>query len=356
VAVTPQVAGRLVSRGHTLLVERGAGLRSGYTDDEYRAAGADSVEGEVAWACDLVATVALPQPATLFTGRSLLGLLRPFDQPDAIGALATGGAILWAFEAVPRTTRAQTVDALSSQATAAGYQAAIEAARECDRFFPMLTTAAGTLPPARVLVLGAGVAGLQAIATARRLGALVEAFDVRREAAEQVRSLGASFVEIDVELQDASAAGGYAREVEEESRRRILAGLRPRVEAADAVITTAAIPGRRAPVLVTRDMVESMRPGAVIVDLSASTGGNCELTQPDRTVDHRGVRIIGDTHLVSRVARDASQMLARNVAAFVDLVTGEDGSLDPDWSDDIVSSSCVARDGRMTHPWLEAPS
>lgn len=342
-----------MAAGHRVMVEEGAGSRAGHADREYAEAGAEVVNGNRAWGADLVATVRRPEPPDLLTGRSVLGLLQPFDDPAAARSLAATGAIVWAFEAVPRTTRAQTVDALSSQATAAGYQAALEAARECHRFFPMLTTAAGTIPPARVVVLGAGVAGLQAIATARRLGAVVEAFDVRAEAAEQVRSLGASFIEIDVEAQDAGQTGGYAREVEEETRARILAGLAPHVERADAVITTAAIPRRRAPVLITAPMVEAMRPGTVIVDLAASTGGNCELTVPGETISHGGVTIVGDTDLVSRVAADASHMYARNVASFCELITGPDGGFRPNWEDEIVAASCIARDGQLTHPWLK---
>lgn len=349
VAITPDVARKLVQRGHRVAVATGAGIRAGHDDAEYEAAGAEIVAHDAAWHADLVATVGRPAPGTEVTG-ALLGLLQPFDDPRGLAELAAGGAMLFAFEAVPRTTRAQVVDALSSQATVLGYQGALEAATRTNRLFPMLTTAAGTIRPSKVLVLGAGVAGLQAVATARRLGASVSAFDVRAAAAEQIRSIGATFVQIDAPAQDAAESGGYAREVGADEQARILAGLAPHVAAADAVITAAAIPGRRAPIMVDADMVASMRRGAVIVDLAAATGGNCSLTEPGRTIDVDGVTIVGDTDLVSRVARDASAMYARNVAAFVELVTGDDASFVAKWDDDIVAASCVARDGALVHP------
>ena len=355
VAITPDVARRLVDRGHRVAIESGAGVPAGHDDLDYKTAGAEIVDDERAWYGDLVATVGRPSPGTPVVG-ALLGLLQPFDDPDGLAALATTGATLFAFEAVPRTTRAQVVDALSSQATVLGYRGALEAAARIDRLFPMLTTAAGTIRPSKVLVLGAGVAGLQAIATARRLGAAVSAFDVRAEAGEQVRSIGATFIELDAPVQDASTSGGYAQEVAAGEQARIVAGLAPHVAAADAVITAAAIPGRRAPLMIDDAMVASMRRGAVIVDLSASTGGNCSATRPGRTIDVDGVTIVGDTDLVSRVTGDASAMLARNVAAFVELVTGDDGDFFVNWDDDIVAESCVARDGVLVHPRLVAPS
>ena len=351
VAVTPDVVRRLVGGGHRVAVASAAGVRAGHDDVEYKTAGAEVIDEEAAWHGDLVATVGRPAPGTTVSG-AVLGLLQPFDDPDGLTELVAAGVTLFAFEAVPRTTRAQVVDALSSQATVLGYRGALEAASRIDRLFPMLTTAAGTIRPAKVLVLGAGVAGLQAIATVRRLGAAVSAFDVRAAAAEQVRSIGARFVEIDIPAQDAAASGGYAQEVEADQQRRILAGLAPHVAAADAVITAAAIPGRRAPIMIDDGMVASMRPGSVIVDLAASTGGNCVATQPGRTVDVDGVTIVGDTDLVSRAARDASAMLARNVAAFVELVSGQDGAFVTDWDDDIVAGSCIARDGAFVHPHL----
>jgi H+-translocating NAD(P) transhydrogenase subunit alpha len=350
VSITPDVTGRLAARGHQIVVERGAGLGAGHRDQEYVDRGAALEDADGVLDVDMLATVGRPGPIErLGTPGAVLGLLRPLDDPSWVAAAATAGATLFAFELVPRTTRAQVVDALSSQATAAGYQAVLEAAAAGDRFFPMLTTAAGTLRPAKVLVLGAGVAGLMAIATARRLGAVVSGFDVRSAAAEQVRSLGATFVEAVEQPQDASTAGGYARELDEEHQRRVVEGLAAHVVGADAVICTAAIPGRPAPRLVEAHTVEAMRPGAVIVDLAASTGGNCALTRAGETVVHEGVTIIGATDLSSRVAGHASQMYARNVAAFVELVEA-DGSIDVEIDDDIVRGSCATHGGQVVHP------
>ena len=354
VALTPDIVRKLAGAGHEVLVEASAGLTAGYTDAAYTDAGATITSPDAAWNAEFVATV-LPPPAgtSLRSGGSLLGLLAPFDTPGAMSEIAKTGVTAFAFEAVPRTTRAQAVDALSSQATVAGYQAVLEAASISDRFFPMLTTAAGTIAPSKVLILGAGVAGLQAIATARRLGAVVSAFDVRAAAAEQVKSLGASFVTVDIEAQDASSAGGYAQEVGADEQSRILAGLAPDIVKSDIVIATAAIPGKRAPLLITRGTVESMRPGSVIVDLAAATGGNCEVTRPGETIRHGEVTIIGATDLVSRTPGHASQMYAKNTVNFLDLITGEGGALALNWDDDIVAGACVTRDGEVAHPRLK---
>jgi len=330
-------------------IETGAGAGAGFGDRSYVDAGATVVAPGTGWDADLVATIDLPSTPV---NTAVIGLLAPFDGSATKEALERWGATGFAFEAVPRTSRAQMIDALSSQATAAGYQAVLEAAHAADSFFPMLTTAAGTIRPAKVVVLGAGVAGLQAIATARRLGGAVSAFDVRSAAAEQVRSLGAAFIDIDWAAQDESESGGYAREVGEDERGRLLEALRPHITAADAVIATAAIPGQPAPILIDDAMVAAMRPGSVIVDLAASTGGNCTATVRGSTVVRDGVTIIGDTDLVSRVAADASRMYARNVAAFVELITGEDGAYAPDWDDEIVAGTCIAREGRVVHPLL----
>jgi NAD(P) transhydrogenase subunit alpha len=274
----------------------------------------------------------------------LAGLLRPLDEPATMFRLAAEGVTSLAFELVPRTTRAQQMDALSSQASVAGYQAALEAASASRRLFPMMTTAAGTIAPSKVLVLGAGVAGLQAIATCRRLGAVVSAFDVRAAAAEQVRSLGANFVEAGLPGQDASATGGYARQLDPDDEEQVLAALAPHVAGADVVISTAAIPGRRAPRLITATMVEEMRSGSVIVDLAATTGGNCELTVPGEMIHHYGVMVIGYTNLPSRKAHDASLMYARNVAALLGLL-GPDG--EPDFEDQILDECCVTHQGEV---------
>lgn len=347
-ALVPDVVKKLVGAGHRVSIEPEAGGRAGFTDEAYQQAGASS---ETPTDADIVVVFDPPETRAI-PGDTLLGMLRPFDDPEAMKALASTGVTAWAFEAVPRTTRAQAIDALSSQATVAGYQAVLEGATHSDRFFPMLTTAAGTIRPASVLVLGAGVAGLQAIATARRLGAVVSAFDVRAAAAEQVESLGARFVTLGVAAQDAAETGGYAQEVAQDEQQRILDGLAPIVAAADVVISTAAIPGRRAPLLIEASTVEAMRPGAVIVDLAAATGGNCEVTVPGETIEHAGVTVIGDTDLMARVPADASRMYARNVAAFLELVTGEDGDLTPDVDDDIVIESMICRGGELVHPRL----
>ncbi len=352
-AITPDVAKRLIGAGHDVVVEADAGRKAGYTDDDYRSAGATVAADRDAWSCEFVATIERPAPELLTASSVVIGLMAPFDEPEAMQPLATTGATVFALEAVPRTSRAQTVDALSSQAAVAGYQAVLEAAAACDRFFPMLTTAAGTIRPSKVVVLGAGVAGLQAIATAKRLGAVVSAFDVRSAAAEQVESLGASFIEIETEPQDASESGGYAREVAADQQQRIIDGLSPHLVDADAIITTAAIPGRPAPLLIEADTVHAMRPGSVIVDVSASTGGNCALTRPGENVDVDGVHIIGVTDLVSRVANHASQMYARNIMSFIELISDpETAELRLDYSDDIVDGACISRDGEVVHPRL----
>lgn len=350
VPIPPETVARLIKIGHQVQVESGAGKGSGWTDEAFAASGASIVAAGSVWGADLVVTIGSVD--TSKTPGAILGLLRPFDDPESIGPIAATGASVFAFEAVPRTTRAQAMDVLSSQATVAGYQAALEAAAATNRLFPMMTTAAGTIPPARVLVIGAGVAGLQAIATAKRLGAVVTAFDVRSAAAEQVRSLGASFLEVSIESQDEREAGGYASEVADDEQAQILAGLAPAVAAADAVITTAAIPGRPAPLLITTAMVKSMRPGSVIVDVAAGTGGNCEATSIGGTTIESGVTIIGATDLESRKPADASRMFGRNVSAFVELITGPEGELAPDWDDEIVAGTCIARSGVVVHPRL----
>ena len=327
-AITPDVAKRLIGAGHDVVVEADAGRKAGYTDDDYRSAGATVAADRDAWSCEFVATIERPAPELLTATSVVIGLMAPFDEPEAMQSLATTGATVFALEAVPRTSRAQTVDALSSQAAVAGYQAVLEAAAACDRFFPMLTTAAGTIRPSKVVVLGAGVA-------------------------EQVESLGASFIEIETEPQDASESGGYAREVAADQQQRIIDGLSHHLVDADAIITTAAIPGRPAPLLIEADTVHAMRPGSVIVDVSASTGGNCALTRPGENVDVDGVHIIGVTDLVSRVANHASQMYARNIMSFIELISDpETAELRLDYSDDIVDGACISRDGEVVHPRL----
>lgn len=344
--LTPSTTAALVDAGHEVTVEAGVGAGAGFDDDHFRDAGADVGAVDEA---DLLVTIEPPSVDRIRGSTAVLGLLEPLDDPDRIAELAESRAALFCFELLPRTTRAQAADALSSQATIAGYQATIEAARLCDRIFPMLTTAAGTLRPAVVLVLGAGVAGLQAIATARRLGAIVSAFDVRASASEQVESLGARFVSVDLEAQDEKAAGGYARKLDADDETRLLRGLADHVANADAVVTTAAVPGRRAPRLVTADMVAAMRRGSVVVDCAGATGGNCEVSRPGETIVHEGVTVTAPLDLPSRGANHASQLYAKNVASFIALVSGDGGAFEIDVDDDIVMATMAARDGEIVN-------
>ena len=351
VAMTPDVALRLIENRHLVVVEAGAGEGAFFLDDHYRDVGVEVVSDPYPGA-DVVLVVG-PPPADraerIPEGAVLIGMLDPFSAADLVRILIRRRITSFAMEAIPRTTVAQTMDALSSQATAAGYHAVLLAATLTPRFFPMLTTAAGTIPPVKVLVLGAGVAGLQAVATARRLGAAVSAYDIRPEVAEQIESLGAKFVAAPVD-ESAAAATGYAKEVSDETQRRQQAALAPVVADSDVVITTAQIPGSPAPLLVSHEMVEAMRPGSVIVDVAAPTGGNCELTRPGETIVHRGVTIAGPTDLAGRVAKDASQMYARNVASLLDRMTDEGGGLALDFTDEIISAACITHDGKVVHP------
>jgi H+-translocating NAD(P) transhydrogenase subunit alpha len=339
VALVPETVGRL-GDGIEVVIESGAGDSAGFPDEAYREAGASIGDP---WQADAVAKVAAPSAdelARLRADQVLIAFLNPLGDPAGVERLAGAGVHAFALEAVPRITRAQPMDALSSQATVGGYKAALIAADRLPRFFPMLMTAAGTIPPAKVLVLGAGVAGLQAIATARRLGAVVSAFDVRPAVREQVESLGATF--LDLGVQGEETEGGYARELTPEQQEAQQVELQARIPGFDAVITTAAIPGRPAPQLVTAEAVRAMRPGSVIVDLAAETGGNCELTQPGSEVVESGVTIVGATNLPSTLPTHASQLLSRNVASLVGLLV-QDGSLDLDWDDEIVAGTCVTR-------------
>jgi NAD(P) transhydrogenase subunit alpha len=279
----------------------------------------------------------------------LIGFLQPLTNADTVRALAQAGVTSFAMEAIPRITRAQSMDALSSQATVGGYLAALLAARELPRFFPMLTTAAGTIRPAKVLVLGAGVAGLQAIATSRRLGASLQAFDVRSAVKEQIESLGARFLELDMGLDDAEAAGGYARQLTDEEQQRQRELLADEIAGMDVVISTAAVPGRKAPLLVIEDAVKRMKPGSVVVDLAAETGGNCELTEPGQTVVKYDVTIAGPLNLPSEMPDHASQLYARNVQSLLELMVGEGGALELDFDDEIIAGACITRDGEIVH-------
>lgn len=351
VAMTPQVASRLIGEGHSVDVQAGAGERAGFTDSAYQESGATISHDPYAKA-DLVVVVGPPSPeqaSRVAIGSVLVGFLDPFSSADLIKVFTDHNVTSFAVEAIPRTTLAQSMDALSSQATAAGYHAVLLAASATTRFFPMLTTAAGTIPPVKVLVLGAGVAGLQAIATAKRLGAVVSAYDIRPEVREQIESLGARFIAAPVD-ESAASSSGYAKEVADETQRRQQDSLARSVADADVVITTAQVPGRTAPLLISREMVEGMTAGSVIVDVAASTGGNCELTKPDQTVVHQGVSIIGPTDLAGRVATDASQMYARNLASFIDRISDEEAVLSLDFDDEIISGANITYDGHITHP------
>jgi NAD(P) transhydrogenase subunit alpha len=349
--MTPQVVVRVTEERHSVVAESGAGERAGFSDDAYRQVGAE-VASDPYPGAELVVVVGPPsvdQAMSFPEGCALVGFLDPFTATDLVSVLTSRRITSFAMESIPRTTLAQTMDALSSQATAAGYHAVLLAAAATPRFFPMLTTAAGTIPPVKLLVLGAGVAGLQAIATARRLGAAVSAYDIRPEVREQIESLGARFVAAPVD-ESAAAATGYAKEVSDETQRRQQDALASVVEDSDVVVTTAQIPGSPAPLLVSREMVERMRPGSVIVDVAAPSGGNCELTRPGATIEHNGVTILGPTDLPGRVAHDASQMYSRNVAAFISRITGENGEQVFDFDNQIVSEACITHEGKVTHP------
>jgi proton-translocating NAD(P)+ transhydrogenase subunit alpha len=345
VALVPDTVAKLVKGGHEVVVEPGAGMSAGFTDDAFRAAGASVGD---AWSADVVCKVQKPSAAEAGktrAGAALVGLFQAATNPELIADLARRRVTTFSLERLPRITRAQSMDVLSSQATAAGYKAVLLAAETVPKFFPMLVTAAGTLSPARVLVLGAGVAGLQAIATARRLGAIVSGFDVRPAVKEQVESLGAKFLVMEEQVQ-AEGTGGYAKELSEDQHRRELEFLARAVKDADVVVSTAAIPGKRAPVLVTRAAVEAMRPGSVIVDLAAETGGNCELTKADASVVHHGVTILGPVNLPATLPLHASQMYARNVSSFLTHLA-KDGTLHLDFADEITKTTCVTHDGKV---------
>ena len=360
VAATPETVKKLVAQGHAVRVESGAGIAAAATDAAYAAAGAEIVDRERAFAAPRVLKVRAPQADELprfAAGAALVGMLNPFDRPG-LEALAGAGLTAFALEAAPRTTRAQSMDVLSSQANIAGYKAVMLAADRYQRFFPMLMTAAGTVKAARVVILGVGVAGLQAIATAKRLGAVIEASDVRPSVKEQVESLGAKFIDVPYETAEekeaAEGVGGYARPMPPSWLARQQAEVAKRVALADIVISTALIPGRAAPVLVTEEMVKSMKPGSVIVDLAAGRGpdgkgGNCPLTEADRTVVAHGVTIVGETNLAALVAADASALYARNVLDFLKLVLPKDaeGALAVPMDDDIVAACLVAQGGEV---------
>ncbi len=355
VALVPEVVGKLKAKGLDVLVQRGAGSGALLPDDAFAAAGAElSDDAAEVWRSDIVVKIAPPSEqeiAQLGAGSILIGFLAPLSSPQTTRALAAAKATAFAMEAIPRISRAQSMDALSSQSNVAGYKAALLGAESMGRFYPMLMTAAGTIPPAKVLVLGVGVAGLQALATAKRLGARTTGYDVRPEVAEQVRSLGAQWLDLGLE---ASGEGGYARELTEDERERQQQALTDAIKGFDVVITTALVPGRPAPRLVTKEAVEGMKPGSVVIDMAGEAGGNCELTSPGETVVRHDVKVVSPLNLPATMAEHSSQLFARNIQALLDLFVGEDGALKLDFEDEIVAGSCVVRDGEIVHAGAKA--
>jgi proton-translocating NAD(P)+ transhydrogenase subunit alpha len=357
VALVPESVKKLVTSGVEVGVESGAGIKAGYIDDEYKAAGAAIMDrATLLSGTDVLVCVNRPEPDDfnrLKAGAIIIGFLKPLDEPAALEPAIARGLSAFAVELVPRITRAQSMDALSSMATVAGYKAVIMAAERLPRMFPLLMTAAGTVPPAKVLVLGAGVAGLQAIATARRLGAVVEAYDVRAAAGQDVKSLGAKFLEVDLGGIETQDAGGYAKELSPEALKLGRDMVTKRAAASDVVITTAQVPGRKAPLMLTEEAVQGMRPGSVVVDLAASTGGNCALTRPGEEVNHNGVIILGPLNVPATVAGHASQLYSRNVTTFLGLIIDK-GNLKVDMADEILKGSCVTYQGGSVHPKVAA--
>ncbi len=358
VALLPDDVSKLSEAGNTVIVESGAGIEAGFTDSDYEDVGATvkADEQSVLNDADVVLKVRAPQDQELEgikKGALLISFLAPLTSPELVKSLAEHNVTAFAMEMIPRTTRAQSMDALSTMSTVSGYKAALIAAAELSKFFPMLTTAAGTVRPSKVLVIGAGVAGLQAIATARRLGAQVEAFDTRPVVKEQVESLGARFLEIELEAGDAEAEGGYARELTEEEQQKQRELMDKAVTGADAVITTALVPGKAAPVLITAETVRSMRAGSVIVDLAAEAGGNCELTLAGKENIDNGVRIIGPLNLPASMPAHASQLYSRNVFTLIDYLI-EEGELKLDFEDEITKGTCVTNEGRIVNDNVRA--
>ncbi|MCZ6915267.1 MAG: Re/Si-specific NAD(P)(+) transhydrogenase subunit alpha [Gemmatimonadetes bacterium] len=356
VALVPDMAKRLVGSGVTVRVQQGAGVAAGFPDALYTDAGAEVVADAASlWGgADVILKIQMPREMAgghetdlLREGATLIGLLQPHRDHDAVKRLAARNVTAFSLDLLPRITRAQSMDVLSSMSTVTGYKAVLLGAASVGKFFPMLVTAAGTMAPSKVLVMGAGVAGLQAIATARRLGAVVRAFDVRPAVKEQVESLGAHFLEIEA-IEDAETAGGYAKELSEEQNKRIRKLTHDAAKDADVVITTALIPGRPAPLLITEAMVRDMKPGSVVVDLAAEAGGNCALTKPGEEVTVGGVTILGPVNLASTMPTHASQMYSKNVTTFLNHIL-EEGNLKLDFDDEITSDTCITRDGKIVH-------
>lgn len=357
VSITPDTVPLLIKLGMEVLVESNAGARAYYSNEAYEEVGAKILSRkEVLETSNMVLSIQFPDEElirVLKEGQSLVSLFQPLYNKEKIQKLANQGLTLYSLDTIPRITRAQSMDVLSSQATVAGYKAVLLAAANLSRFFPMLTTASGTITPARVLVIGAGVAGLQAIATARRLGAVVDAFDTRPEVKEQVMSLGAKFVEVEGAIA-AVGTGGYAVEQSEEYKKRQQEEINKYASKADAIITTALIPGKKAPLLITKKIVEEMRPGSVIIDLASVMGGNCELTKDQETVHYNGVTIIGNSNLASTMPGDASKMFSKNIYNFLKLLV-QDGKIQLNWDDEIISGTCIVHNKEIRHkPTKEA--
>jgi NAD(P) transhydrogenase subunit alpha len=357
VALVPEVVGKLSGQGHEVLVQRGAGAGALIPDQAFEDAGAQLVDdAAVALGADLVVKVAAPtaeEIVRLGSDSVLIGFLGPLTNGEGVRAIAAAGVTSFAMEAVPRISRAQSMDALSSQANIAGYRSALIGAQELGRFYPMLMTAAGTIRPATVLVLGAGVAGLQAIATARRLGAVVQGFDVRAAVKEQVESLGAKFLEFDLGG-DLEGSGGYAKELTPEQQAKQQELMAEAIGKVDVVITTALVPGRRAPILVTEQAVKLMKPGSVIVDLAGEAGGNCELSEPGETVLRHDVKILAPLNVPSTMAEHASQLYARNIQALLGLMVSDEGELALDFEDEVIAGACITRGGEIVHEGAKA--
>ncbi|MCA0433431.1 MAG: Re/Si-specific NAD(P)(+) transhydrogenase subunit alpha [Proteobacteria bacterium] len=355
VAASPDTVKAYVKKGVQVAVQAGAGLGANISDEAFQAAGAEIVKGPgVVKDADLVLTIRRPADTlikSLKPGAIVAGGLEPYGERKALEAFAASGVTAFALELMPRITRAQAMDILSSQANLAGYKAVIEAAAIYGRAFPMMMTAAGTVPAAKAFIMGVGVAGLQAIATARRLGAIVSATDVRKATEEQVKSLGAKFVYVD--LAEAATSAGYARELTAEEKAKQAELVASHIKAQDIVITTALIPGRPAPTLITKEMVESMKPGSVIVDLAVERGGNCPLSKPDEIVEHKGVRIVGTLNLAGRLAGNAAPLFAKNIANFLDLMIQKDGTLKIDEADECISGTLIAKGGKLVHKIYE---
>lgn len=356
VAATPDSVKKFIALGVSVAVESGAGLAASYTDEAYAAAGASVADRATTLAgAELILKVQRPQAEELASypeGATLVAMLSPYSEPELLDQYNSRKLTSFALEFVPRITRAQVMDVLSSQSNLAGYRAVLEAAHAYGKAMPMMMTAAGTVPPAKVMIMGAGVAGLQAIATARRLGAIVSATDVRLAAKEQVESLGAKFVMVDdEEARQAETSGGYAKEMSEAYKAKQAALIAETIKGQDIVITTALIPGRKAPVLVTEEMVKTMKPGSVILDMAAEQGGNCTLTKAGETVMVGGVQVLGLVNIPSRIATDASALYARNLLAFVTpMIDKETKALKPDLADDILKASCLTQGGQTVHP------